>query len=362
MSWGKLELAQIVTRAVVILLLSFGLAAANDTYAAAPADEKTKVGLLEKAKKEGKVVLYTGQTIEDLKEITPLFEKKYPFVKVDIFRSGAAKLFARALSEYRAGKHLADIFGSSFWATQQYFEKGLLGNYKSPEGQAIPEYCKDKEGYWSCDYINIGVIAYNTKLVPREKAPRSYQDLLDPWWKGKIGLDDTGFRWYGSMLKIMGKEKGQNFMQRLAHQNISFRRGQNLLAQLLQAGEFAAVINLYNNDIEQLKMKGAPVDWVAPLDQPTVITPHAIALAKNPPHPNAARLYIDFILSREGQEILSRLNNVPARSDVPPNPARLMLGADGKRLKFLSVDLEFAKGANELADEFRKLFMGQEVK
>lgn len=362
MSSGRLELAQMVRRAVVILLLSLGLATAVHTYAAAPADGETRVGLLEKAKKEGKVVLYTGVAIDDLKQMTSAFEKKYPFVKVDIFRSGAAKLFARALSEYRAGKYLADIFGSSFWATQQYFEKELLGTYRSPEREAIPDYCKDREGYWSCDYINVGVIAYNTRLVPREKAPRSYQDLLDPWWKGKIGLDDTGFRWYGSMLKIMGKEKGQNFMQQLARQNISFRRGQTLLAQLLQAGEFHAVINLYNNDIEALKSKGAPVDWVAPLDQPTVVTPHVIGIAKNPPHPSAARLYIDFILSREGQQALANLNNIPARVDVLPDPARLVLGADGKRLKFLAVDLEFAKGANELADEFRKLFMGQGVK
>ena len=337
------------------LLFIFVLLSGFHSHATAAAEGKAD--LIEKAKKEGKVILYSGVSLEELKEINSVFEKKYPFLKTEVFRSGSARLFARAQAEYRAGKYLADTFGSSFWATQQYFESGLLGTYKSAEREAIPSYCKDAEGYWTCDYINIGAIAYNTKLVPPAKAPKSYQDFLDPWWKGKLALDDTaGVRWYGGMLKIMGPEKGRAYMKKIAQQDISFRRGQNLLAQLLQAGEFHAVLYLFNNDIENLKMKGAPVEWVAPSDQPAILTPHVIALAKNPPHPNAARLYIDFILSKEGQQVLRRLDDVPAREDVPPAIPRLLLSADGKPIKFLSMDFEFAKRVNDLHGEFKLLF------
>ena len=121
--------------------------------------------------------------------------------------------------------------------------------------------------------------------------------------------------------------------------------------------EFAAAINLYNAHIELLKGRGASVEWVAPLDQPTIMTPHVITIAKKPPHPNAAKLYIDFVLSKEGQQILVRRNRVPSRLDVAPDPPRLLLDGDGKRLRFQAVDLDFAKKINLVEKEFGKLFL-----
>jgi len=340
----------------VILLMAGGMLISHSSFVMAAA-ESEKNELIERAKSEGKVMVFTSTTVNVLQEITSAFKKKYPFLTVNIYRSGAQNLLVRAQAEYKAGRHLVDVFSAPFWGTQWFFEGGLLGTYKSPEREAVQDFCKDKEGYWTGDYVNAGVIAYNTKLVPPDRVPKSYQDFLDPWWKGKIALDDTGLWWYGPMLEILGAEKGRGYMQKMAQQNIGIRRGQTLKVQLLAAGEFAAIINAFNHQVELIKRQGAFIDWVAPPDQPTIPNIHSISIAKDPPSPNAAKLYIDFMLSREGQQILSRFNNIPTRVDVQPNPPRLLTGTDGKKLKFLPMDFEMVKRVNRLQGEFRQLFL-----
>jgi len=349
---------KIITKAA-ILCASLVLVVTFSSVVAAAPEEKGRVEIIEKAKKEGSLMIYTTTTITDFIELKASFEKKYPFLKVNAYQSGTVNLFVRAETEYKAGRNVVDVPMGTLWAAQWWFDAGLLGIYKSPEREAIPEYAKDADGYWTSDYINVGVIAYNTKLVPPDKIPKSYQDLLNPWWKGKVALDDTGFWWYSCMYDILGKDKGRNFLQKLAQQKIRISRGQPLKVQLLAAGELFAIIQAFNNQVELLKKKGAPIDWIAPIDQPTIMVPHTIAIAKNAPHPNAARLYIDFILSKEGQQILASFNRVPTRVDVPPDPARLIYGADGKKLTFLPVDFEKVKKATALNKEFKQLFMNQ---
>ncbi len=348
-------LRRLLLVSVAVLSLISLLVFVTDTDALANQEEREK--LVELAKSEGEVMLYTDMPLPFQTEFVTAFEKKYPFLKVKIYRSGSANLLVRAQTEYRTGKYVPDVVSCSFWGVQWFFESNLLGVYNSPERDGIADFGKDKDGYWASNYLNLGVIAYNTRLVPPNKIPKSYQDFLDPWWKGRITLDDTGNWWYGLMLNIMGRDKGQSFMQKLAQQNITINRGQTLKVQLLAAGEFSAIINAYNTHIELIKRNGAPVEWVAPLDQPVIPNPHLIAIAKRPPHPNAAKLFIDFILSAEGQHILTRLNSIPSRLDVSPNPPRLMLGADGKKLKILSVDFELANRVDKGQEEFKKLFV-----
>ena len=212
-----MRLARMVTRGILpaIKLVTCGLLIATlcMNSAMAASEKGARAEIIEKAEQEKEVALYTAANIEDLSIVNAAFEKKHPYLKVKLYRTGSAKLITRAQTEYRAGHYTADVFGLSFWGMQQFHESELLGTYKSPESESIPDYCKDRDGYWTCDYINVGIIAYNTKLVPPERAPKSYEDLLNPWWKGKIGLDDTGHRWYGSMLSILGREKGQVYMQ-----------------------------------------------------------------------------------------------------------------------------------------------------
>lgn len=352
-----------ITRIVVILFMTGGLLTLSCLEGIAAAEKSERSEILEKARKEGTLVLYTGTVLTELKEIIPAFEKRHPFLKVNYFRSTASRLFAKAQAEYGAGKYLVDIFASSLWGAQQYFESGFLGTYQSPERESILEASKDQDGYWTGDYIHIEALAYNTRLVPPAKRPRSYQDLLDPFWKGKLGVSqDTGFRWYGCMLKILGEEKGRLFMQKLAQQQIRFYRGSSLVTNLLAAGEFSAALLVHHTDIENLRRAGAPLEAVLPLDQPVISIPHTIAIAKHPPHPNAAKLYIDFILSKEGQELMARLKYLPVRTDVSSDLLRLIKGPDGKERRFLPIDLGLVKKLSLLQKEFNQLFGHQEGK
>jgi iron(III) transport system substrate-binding protein len=162
--------------------------------------------------------------------------------------------------------------------------------------------------------MNVHVLAYNTKLIPRDKAPRSYDDLLNPAWKGKM-LIDASEQWGALMFQIMGKEKAQRYMRELVRQNIALRRESSAMrAQLIAAGEAPMDIDSSLGPVDDLKRRGAPIDWIALSPVPVVTSAHAIAY--RPSHPNAARLYLDFMLSREGQKAVLDTRRQVARTDL----------------------------------------------
>jgi iron(III) transport system substrate-binding protein len=162
--------------------------------------------------------------------------------------------------------------------------------------------------------MNVHVLAYNTKLIARGKAPRSYDELLNPVWKGKM-LMDASEQWAALMFQIMGKEKAQRYMRELVKQNIALRRESNAMrAQLIAAGEAPMDIDSTLGPVDELKKRGAPIDWVALSPVPVVTSAHG--LAYRPPHPNAARLYLDFILSKEGQKAVLDTRRQVARTDL----------------------------------------------
>lgn len=142
------------------------------------------------------------------------------------------------------------------------------------------------------------MIAYNTKLVSKDHTPKSWDDLLDPRWKSKIPMDEEMYSWYTAMAVVWGREKAQRFMRALAKQHIQLRSGQSLIAQLMAAGEFQLGMALAHR-IEKMKEQGAPVEWVTTLN-PITVSLHPIAVATKAPHSNAAKLFIDFVLSKEG--------------------------------------------------------------
>jgi iron(III) transport system substrate-binding protein len=167
-------------------------------------------------------------------------------------------------------------------------------------------------------------MAYNSRLLKPDEVPRSYQELLLPKWKGKMGFVLSHTEWYFAMLQMMGEEKGRQYMDALSKQNVHARIGSSLMSQLMLAGEFPLLISQYPTGVEELKKTGAPVDWI-PLD-PWFVYPIGIAVTAKNSHPAAARLYVDFVLSEEGQTFMRQLSRIPARKDVLPNPPRLMQG------------------------------------
>jgi iron(III) transport system substrate-binding protein len=168
-------------------------------------------------------------------------------------------------------------------------------------------------------------MGYNTRTVSPSEAPRSYDDLLLPRWKGrKITMEAEAYEWFQAMLALKGNEGTLKFIKAFRAQEPAFNRGRTLQAQLVAAGEYDVALELFNYRVEVLKSQKAPIDWVAP--QPMVTNPSVASLAARATHPNAGRLFIDFLLSREGAMQIRDTGRIPARSDVEPDPPKLLKG------------------------------------
>ncbi len=196
----------------------------------------------------------------------------------------------------------------------------------------------------------VQMIAYNTELVSKEARPKILEDLLDPRWKkGKLVMDTTDERWFTQTLDKMGEERGLAYMKKLAAQEPQFRRGHTMMLQLLAVGEFPVNVIAYGYQVEYLKKQGAPIDWSA--DEPVTSTGGVISLAKHAPHPEAAKLFIDFAMSKVAQEEITKFNRVATRVDVPPDPPHLVEG-----LKMAPVKPELGKILRNRTVQFRKIF------
>ena len=310
------------------------------------------IDVIEGAKKEGQLVYYTGMELEQSTVFANEFAKKYPFIKPELFRASGEKVLTKYLTEARAKTYRADIFQASVIQVSQLKGEGLLQKYVSSENKAYPEGFKDREGYWYAFYLLPYVIGYNTNIIPPNEAPKSYEDLLNPKWKGKIGLEAEQYQWFFHLLKITGKEKGLDFMRRLAQQDLHMRNGHNLLQQLVIAGEVPISVVLYANQVEyDRRATGAPIDWVR-FKGPTITAFNAISIPAKAPHPNTARLFLDFSLSKEGQAILKRFNRVPARPDVTPDPPGLVEGLN----LYPARPEELIANYKETAAQFKEIF------
>jgi iron(III) transport system substrate-binding protein len=252
------------------------------------------------------------------------------------------------MTEAQAGKFDFDIVQSA--ETQAYFlkKKNLLGKYVSPELKQIQKGFFDADGYWSAVYMMPNVIGYNTRLVKRDEVPRSDEELLNPKWKGKIGMDHTKPEWFAWRLKRMGEEKGLAYMKKLGAQEFRLYAGLTILTNLLAAGEFPLVLNTYLHNAEDAKRKGAPVDWVA--QEPVFTKFQPIGVGAKAPHPNAAKLFVDFILSEDGQKIIASFGRVPTRRSVPTT----VQGLD--KLNFVIDDIGAGDDFNKNYELFRKTF------
>jgi iron(III) transport system substrate-binding protein len=289
---------------IVALLCLLG----GSTAYAASAD------ILDAAKKEGEVNWYGGGSSEIDESINRGFMKKYPFIQAKKFRIQSQRLLVRFEAESRAGKHSADIVRTTDWYIDIFKKKNLLMQYDSPERKQFADEFKDKDGFYTSLYMAVHGLAYNPKLVPKNELPRSYDDLLNPKWKGKLGLEDAAYVWFVNVLKSKGEKQGIEYMRRLAKQDISLRSGTTLLVNLVAAGELPMAIDLYAENIERSKKGGAPVDWVA--FEPTIVHTIAGGINRNAPHPNASKLFMDFLLSEEGQRIYLAESQQPTRKGL----------------------------------------------
>lgn len=315
---------------------------------AAPVGASNHEALIEGARKEGKLVLYTSMTVDQAQKLNDAFRMKYPFLQVSMLRAVGERLLTKILTEAQAGRYEFDVVQSA--ETQAYFlkKRNLLGKYLSPEAKNLQKGFFDPEGYWSAIYMMPNVIAYNTRMVKREEVPRSDEELLNPKWKGRVGMDHTKPEWFAWKVKRMGEEKGLAYMRKLGAQEFRLYSGLTIITGLLAAGEFPLVLNTYIHNAEDSKRKGAPVDWVAQDPLFTKFQPIGIGAKAN--NPNAAKLFVDFMLSQDGQKIIASFGRLATRRGVASTVQGL------QKLNFVVDDISSGDDYNKNYEQFRNIF------
>ena len=275
--------------------------------------------LLEQAKKEGEVVIYTTTTVRDFEFVVKAAKEKYPFLRVQHVYLSSARQAARVMQEHRAGKLQADVLGNSLEALLYFKEQKVVGKIESSEAKNLLGVAVDPEGYWLGTTTDLLVTAFNTKEMSRQKAPRSYDEYLQPGFKGLMAINSGVPYALTGMMGLRGEEQGIAYIKRLSQQNVRPVEGFTHMINLLAAGEYPLAIFTQVSKAEAMRERGAPVDWLS--GSPTFATLSAIAVAGTPPHPAAARLLIDFYLSEEGQKALVAAGKIPLRRGIK-SPAK----------------------------------------
>jgi iron(III) transport system substrate-binding protein len=327
---------------MVFVLLSLVVLASAGNVAAQSKE------VLEGARKEGQLVFYSGIPIPDAQAILSALEKKYPFIKTTFYRATGPALVSRIQTEQRAGTHIWDVMNSTGFEPYVLLEQGYFAKYESSERKHFPEGHKDNDGMWATMYTTPMIVSYNSKLVSAADLPKDYADLLNLKWKGRLGMDSSDFEWYANLRKVWGAEKAQKFLDGLKKQDVRLVQGRALLTELLSGGEIAMLVNNFLQNAIEAKRKGSPVEFLA-LD-PVVSAAGLVGINRLAPHPNAAKLFVDFVLSREGQELIVKTDRSSVRKDVASNPLDLI-----KNVRIVPSDLSLGKNYVQIRDEYRDL-------
>jgi iron(III) transport system substrate-binding protein len=271
--------------------------------------------LLEGAKKEGQVVFYTSNTWV-AGPVSQEFEKKYPFIKANVWRSDSKALLKRLTEELTAGRSIAGVVETSPEYISIMMREKMLQEHFSPELSAYDDEAKikGKLGVYAWTnreiYISLG---FNSKIIPPAEAPKSIKDYLDPKWKGKMSIagTTTGVQWVGALLDLMGRE----FLDKLSAQEINVQNISGAaLSGLVASGEVPLSPTIFNSNIFTHRQKGAPVEW-RPLD-PVIAGVGTSGMVLNAPHPHAALLFLDYLHSKEGQQVAMKGGLSSARTDI----------------------------------------------
>ncbi len=317
------------------------------TAQAALKPEQVRAQLYEAAKKEGQLTVYSSGTSKELDEYRKVFSKSYPGIEVKEYMGTTEQIIEKMLTEFKAGRVNADFFRLSLEQWVTVLKEGLAEKWDPPEKINYPPEATDPNGYYVLADAVVHVMSYNTQLVPASEAPKSYQDLLKPIFKGKLGLEQSAFSWFAQRMKIWGKDKAIDYARQLAAQQPKFINGHTALADAVVSGEIWAAVNVFQNRVEGQKAKGAPVNWAA--DEPTGSEANGVALVKRAPHPNAGKLFMDWRLSKEGQEVsLNAIGYYPTGKGASYPPQL--------QVKVVLPTIDTAVQAQENSKLFREIF------
>ena len=273
--------------------------------------------VIDGAKKEGALTLYSSGTHEDIGAVIYAFEKKYG-LPVRFWRGSSEDILRRTMTEARASRFEVDVADTAGPEMEAMQREKLLHEITSPVFAELMAQAVAPRRAWVMSRLNVFTAAANTNMVSAADAPRSYHDLTDRGWKGRLGIEADDVGWFLTVLGIIGEEKGLELFRGIVTKNgMSVRKGHTLLANLVAAGEVPLALTLYGYRVEAMKKAGAPI---APVTlAPVVALPNATAVFRRAPHPHAAVLFVDFFLG-EGQRILAARGNVPTNKSVKPPP------------------------------------------
>jgi ABC-type Fe3+ transport system substrate-binding protein len=273
--------------------------------------------VIDGAKKEGALTLYSSGTHEDIGAVIYAFEKKYG-LPVRFWRGSSEDILRRTMTEARASRFDVDVADTAGPEMEAMQREKLLHEITSPVFAELMAQAVAPRRAWVMSRLNVFTAAANTNMVSAADAPRSYHDLTDRGWKGRLGIEADDVGWFLTVLGIIGEEKGLELFRGIVAKNgMSVRKGHTLLANLVAAGEVPLALTLYGYRVEAMKKAGAPI---APVTlAPVVALPNATAVFRRAPHPHAAVLFVDFFLG-EGQRILAARGNVPTNKSVKPPP------------------------------------------
>ena len=270
--------------------------------------------LIERARQEGTVSFYTSMAPTEGGPLVEAFEKKYEGIKVQMWRGLSDAVVQRVLAEARGKRHAVDVVETNGPEMESLARENMLAEFHSPYLSDVPSALLTKHGQWVPDRMNFFVVAYNTQKVRAEDLPKTYEGFLDPKWKGRIALEATDAEWMGGVVKTWGEARGMAFFRKLSEMKPEMRKGHVLLAQLIAAGEVQVGLTAYQSNVLSLKNRGGPIDW-APVE-PMIARPQGIGLARQAPHPNAALLFADFMLSPQAQQMLAAMGRGPVSRAV----------------------------------------------
>jgi len=296
------------------------------------AEERAET-LEKEARNEREVVWYAAMASDRAAELIKGFESKYPFLKVRFQPGGASRQLDQLLVEHRTNIHRADIINTRRSFVGVMAKNGAIARYRTPLRASLRPGFTDKDGYVNGIYAQPRVFLTNTRMVPRDKAPKSFEALLDPQWKEKLGMDTTDYDWLASLIDFYGRSKALELAGKLAKQQLNMRRGPTLLSQLALAGEFPIVVDAFPEEVLQLKNAKAPVDFIFSEPFVPVKTPTTVSISSGAPHPHVAALFVDFLLSKPGQDLMASQGRWASRNDVG-----YLVDLKGKKMQIPSSD------------------------
>jgi iron(III) transport system substrate-binding protein len=286
---------------------------ANELASYAGPDREQR--LLAGARREGTLTFYTSLHEQNLPVILAAFEKKYG-VKVKPWRSGADKVLQRMVTEAGAGRFDVDAVHVGSGELEALHREKLLMEIRSPHQRNLLPAAMPAHHDWAPTYLTVFVQAYNTKAVKKDELPKRFEDLLDPRWKGRLAVEERDDDWFGRLAEAMGEKKAVDLFRRMVAANgMSVRKGHSLLGNMVVSGEVPFALASHYNVSESAKKQGAPVGWLAL--EPVVARANGIAVARKAPHPYAAVLFYDYLISDEGQKLLAQRDYPPASVNVP---------------------------------------------